>query len=97
MHSYVLAHYWTTQAYIEKLSLWIKIKQMDSETRIDHILLAYILYRHSYSLFFNRALLKQKSYQKVWNTYHIPYIYQWYAMISYQMQYVMHTVNFDAT
>ena len=33
-----------TNGYIEKLSLWIKIKQKNLETRIDHALLAYVSY-----------------------------------------------------
>ena len=37
-----------------------------------------------------------KTYQKVWNTYHIPYI-PMVCKMSYQMRYVMHTVNLDAT
>ena len=27
----------------------------------------------------------------------IPYTYQWYAIMSYQIWYVMHTVDLDAT
>ena len=45
------------------------------------------------------ALLKQR-YEKHTKKYGIHTIiptYQWYAMMSYQMQYVMYTVNLDAT